>query len=170
MILYHYTTPLHLESIGRDGFLKVTESNIGAPEGKGMEPCGEHHGPDVVWLTDKDSTTCNRDTLRAGLKLVSVMPVPAQIDKSVIRFMVEVPDDEVVTWEPFAKEHGIHSRWKRTLEKNYARPRWWFLVQRPIPSEEWRRIEATYGECDPCEYAPDLEPWVPKVEWTLLDG
>jgi len=146
MILYHYTTVLHLPSIGADGHLKVTESNIGGPPGKSIEPSGEHVGPDVVWLTDRDGLTTNRDTLRAGCALSSGSFSILSVDKTVVRFTVEVPDEDVMRWEDFAKEHGISRRWQRILEKWPRRPNWWFVVQRPIGSEEWVEVCSTYGE------------------------
>ena len=52
MILYHYTSKLHLPFILESGFLKPVESNY----------CGNqpHAGPDVVWLTT-DRTPCPND-------------------------------------------------------------------------------------------------------------
>jgi len=146
MLLYHFTTPIHLPRIAEDGFLKVTESNIGAPPNKSMEPTGEHAGPDVVWLTNQDGTQTNRDTLRAGCVLSAGSFSVLSVDKTVVRFTVDVPDDEVLRWADFAKAQGIHKRWQRVLEKWPAKPNWWFLIERPVPSGEWVEICSTYGE------------------------
>jgi hypothetical protein len=152
MRLYHYTAPGKLWTIARDGFLDVTESNIGCPKRIAAEgdPVGEHAAPDVLWLSPKVGRETTRDTLREGLRLG--LPPEArhlagrvEFDKTFVQFAVEVPDDEVMTWDEFATDHEISKRWKRTLEKGYARPEWWRIIARPVPIEEWVEIRPTWG-------------------------
>lgn len=164
MRLYHYTTPLHLERIASDLFLKVTESNIGGPRDKGIEPCGEHVGPDVVWLTDHDGTKTNRDTLRAGCVLSSGPLSVIAVDKTVVRFTVDVPDEEVTRWSDFADEHGMHKRWRKIIEKWPAKPNWWYVVERPIGLDEWVEVCPTFGE--PVDFPAALNPVVNLVSAT----
>jgi len=150
MILYHYTSALHLPAIADSQFLKLTDSNIGGPEGKTPDefPVGPHAGPDVVWLTDMDGQGTNADTLREALALnpppLMAGSLPSNY-KVAIRFTVDIPDGDALRWDRFATDHGIHPRWKRTLEKGYRKPNRWFLCPREIPRSEWTNISVRPG-------------------------
>lgn len=127
MILYHYTTELHLPKIFADEQLNPTESNLSG--------WSSHAGPDVVWLTSWSSPD---DGTALGLT--------GGVDKTAVRFTVDVPRLEVDQWDSWAKRHGIAREWKRAL-KNAARipegeraP--WLVIERPIGMDEW--VEVTH--------------------------
>ena len=133
LILNHYTGATHLDYILGSGVLLTTESNIGAPDSpdsrrKGVEPVGDHVGPDVVWLSSL------RNPLHAGIHAGSGTD-------GVVRVVVDVPADEVAAWPAWSKAHGIDRRWYRVLGRD-TYPDSWYVVERPIPWGEWVRIEA----------------------------
>jgi hypothetical protein len=135
--LFHYTNWLNCVGIMDSGEIRRTESHIGSADPK-MLPCGEHVGPDVVWLTTKSTATANGvDRLLVTLKQKSVQlgcPMIA-LDKTQVRLTVEIPDDEVHSWPEWAKAHGIHGRWQMTREKNQA-PWCWRIAERAVRSDE----------------------------------
>jgi len=130
-MLYHYTCrcELHLGSILREGTLRVSESNIGSADPK-MPPCGEHIGPDVVWLTTSEHPWGTQG-LEGG-----------PCDKTAVRIVVDVVDAH--HWPEWSKRHGMHPRWRRSLERD-CYPNQWYVVERPIPQEEWVSVDTLAG-------------------------
>jgi hypothetical protein len=135
-ILQHYTSELHLPLILATGFLKVTESNIGAPQGRDPEverrwkdgPHGDHYGPDVVWLTN---------SLRPqGFSLGLAGSVA---DKTMVRISVEVDDAE--PFPRWAKAQGINRSWYHAMTKKRD-PDSWYVLPREIHWEDWTEIVA----------------------------
>lgn len=132
MILNHYSAGANLDYILGSGVLMTTESNIGAPDSpdsrrKGVEPVGDHVGPDVVWLSSL------QNPLHSGIHTSRGGP-------SVIRVVVDLPDDEVEPWPAWSKTQGIDRRWYRVVAKD-TYPDSWYVVERPVPWREWVRIE-----------------------------
>lgn len=126
MILYHYTSPLHLPAIFQDGYLKVVESNVSFRR--------ENAGPDVVWLTTRDN--------------------PGQVDghhgldlgKQRVRFTVELPKREVHVWREWARRRGSHPDTIRALAQAGGSGSW-RVVERPVPASEWLSVDdLTSGE------------------------
>lgn len=121
MRLYHYTSLMHWRSIKRDGYIDVTESNV--------DILRDHAGPDVVWLTNEsyDSTP----------------PMLASIvDKTAVRILVEVPDDEVHRADTWMLEHGADPEWIAILERaGGSSATTWYVVERPIHHDEWYDVE-----------------------------
>jgi hypothetical protein len=143
MILYHFTSMIHLPSIMKDGHLKLTESNIGSPSPK-MRPHGTHRGPDVVWLTEEPHPTKTN---------IDAMGTP----KGEVRITVEIPQSDLYRWNSWAPAFGIQPDWYDLLSL-YGDPDTWWLTEREIPASEWRAIDAmvpvsTVGRNDgcPCE-------------------
>jgi len=136
--LYHYTTELHLPLIVAAGFLRVTESNIGSPV-PGVEPSGEHYGPDVVWLTNSDEVD--------GLGLETTVT----LGLGLFRFVVAVPDNEVHHWPTWNKRFAMNDAWRASLERD-QRPESWWLIERPIPRREWVAIQRQVDQGD--EWVP----------------
>lgn len=135
MRLYHFTSPERLTMIRLEGEIRVTESNIGSPH-PDWPPCGEHVGPDVVWLTDVDTIGNG-----AGLALDGSLD---GTDKTAVRIEVDVPDADVTWWPDFARAHGMHRNWRRVIERGRD-PESWFVVARAIPRREWVKVDAPGG-------------------------
>jgi hypothetical protein len=122
MLLYHYTSRLHLPSILRDGVIETTESNVSWTR--------PHAAPDVVWLT-----TC--DSPHLGHGLISVA------DKAEVRIAVEVPKDWAKRWKKWAKANGSAQSDMDILAESgggWEAADTWFVCTRPIPKKYWKGI------------------------------
>lgn len=126
MILYHYTTTVHLLNILRNGFLKTVESNISERR--------EHAGPDVVWLTD------DPDLQRTGASWYNAHIV----DKTEVRFTIET--DAAVPWPVFARQHAISQKWYRILGRSGGDPSRWYVQPSIIWKDSWRAVDLRSGE------------------------
>lgn len=119
--LYHFTSPDHLPQIQRDGFLKVTESNVSLRR--------EHAGPDVVWLTTRDSVAPGTMGLDSAFH-----------QKTAIRITFEVPRRDVHKWHDWARSRGSSEETIRQFAEAGGSGTW-RVVQRPIPEAEWVAID-----------------------------
>jgi hypothetical protein len=125
MILSHFTSAYHLHAIATDGYLKVTESNISLLR--------EHAGPDVVWLTDNTEPT-SQCWARGSV-----------VDKTGVRFIVNVPDEDVYPWRTWAFDQGIDQFTFDALAQTGGDSDRWFVVTRPIPVTEWVDVHVRDG-------------------------
>ena len=125
MRLYHFTSALHLPHILNECVLLPSESNIGSPT-PSLSPCGEHYGPDVVWLTDQaDAQSHGNDG--------------AGVNKMAIRFTVEV---NAQAWRDFATAHGINRHWYRILDTTGGfTSRHWYVSENPIQRKDWVEVK-----------------------------
>ncbi len=121
MILYHFTSTVHLPLINAAGALTTTESNL--------SPTREHAGPDVVWLTSDPEPDAEGHALAGSC-----------VDKTAVRITVDVPDAEVWGWLPWSRGHRIPKKWARHLERG-RRPATWYVMERPIPRAEWVAVD-----------------------------
>ena len=62
------------------------------------------------------------------------------IDKRLVRFTLDVPDDQVVEFVPWAARLGIHPRWFAALSRRNCADEW-RCVLRPVAEREWKMIE-----------------------------
>lgn len=137
-ILYHFTSTYHLPSILAAETLTLTESNIGSPN-EAWEPYGEHYGPDVVWcfnvpkpIMGSPTMLMARGTTAGGDHFL--------IDKRLVRITIEVPEEDVVRFTPWAKDLGIHPSWLKVMQKGNPSKNW-YCVLRPVPMDEWLTVE-----------------------------
>ena len=123
-ILYHYTSPIHVPMILDSGFLKVTESNVSFDI--------ENAAPQVVWLTPK--------TLIRPPKYLATI-----VDKTAFRFVVAPADAQ--RSDKWLRHNGASSEQIRLLESSGGgtKAATWYVVARPIPSEEWLGLEKREG-------------------------
>ena len=119
MLLYHYTSETHLPMILTAGFLKTTESNVSATK--------EHAGPDVVWLTTADEPS-------AGHGLAG-----SSVDKSAIRFSVELPKLAVYDWKTWAKAQGSNPGFIQSLARSGGAGTW-RITTSAIPASRWAEV------------------------------
>jgi hypothetical protein len=124
MLLYHFTSQVHLINILTENRLRLTESNV--------KPNGD--GPRVVWLTDNPRP-------RQGWQRGSA------VYKGRIRITVEV--DDAQKWTEWAKRRGSPPFWMAALieaakgDDDPAPGDHWYVVTHTIPYRQWRKIEDT---------------------------
>jgi hypothetical protein len=117
--LYHFTSAFHLPAILESGYLKTVESNVSFKR--------EHAGPDVVWLTTSP-------TPEAGNGLQG-----SAVDKSEIRFTVEVDKRSVHKWREWAKARGSSPDAMAILARAGGSNSW-RVVAAPIRAESWVEV------------------------------
>ena len=125
--LYHYTTTEHLESIRTDGYLRTTDSVLlpGAPSFE------TRTARTVVWLTD---SVVWRQRWQQG----------STADKSEIRFVLRMKEEDVHHWREWARMHGSPPRWMAHIERTGGGKQaanHWFVVEHPISVDKCSRIE-----------------------------
>jgi len=141
--LYHYTSIEHLPLIVASGKLLTTESKVSETR--------EHAGPDVVWLTSDPECAHGHGIGKSA----------DGIDKSRIRFTVDVPNREVQRWKAWALGHGMDRAWLKTFTESAAQSgqsdgagTWW-VAERPVLSTRWVSVvDRQTGE----ELLPDSLP------------
>ena len=124
MILHHFTSTVHLPRIFDAGHLRCTESNL--------HPITANAGPDVVWFTTMDTPA-----LGHGLS-------GSIVDKSEVRFTVDVPDNWVRPWLPWAEAQGIDAGWLSVMvEAGGGREaaESWRVTFRPVRSDRWVAVD-----------------------------
>jgi hypothetical protein len=117
--LYHFTSAVHVPTILASGYLKTVESNVSFKR--------EHAGPDVVWLTTSP-------TAEAGHGLQSSL-----VDKTEIRFTVEVDKRSVHKWREWAKARGSSQETMTNLARSGGSASW-RVVTTPIPAANWVEV------------------------------
>ena len=119
-VLYHYTSPVHVPMILDSGFIDVTESNVSFAI--------ENAAPQVVWLTPEI-------LIRPPRYLASI------VDKTAYRFVVAVADAQ--RSDKWLRRNGASSEQIGLLESSGGgtKATTWYVVARPIPSEEWLALE-----------------------------
>lgn len=123
MILYHFTSAVHLPTIKQSGFLKLTESNLHLTI--------PHYGPDVAWFTTEPTATL-------GHGLLGV------INKKEVRFTVDVPDHWVKAWLPWAQGQGMDAEWIGYLIAaggGMKAAETWMVTFRPVRKDRWVSID-----------------------------
>jgi hypothetical protein len=150
MMLYHFTSLQNHWAIQRDQEIRTTESNIGSGR-PDMPPFGEHVGPDVVWLTTRESPKRNGLEHPPGALVHHAKATgrPAiEWDKTRIRITVDLPANEVARWSVWSKRYRMHPKWRKAMETGNAAGSWW-VIERPIRGDEIVHVE---GDEDLAKY------------------
>lgn len=111
----------------------ISDTNASSDD---LAPYGEHLGPDVVWLT-RDITPRQAWASPGGH---SWEEHPEMYRKDSILIEVNVPDEEVHKWSEWAFEQGINPNWYYALALGLDEHLDWFVIERPIPFEEWTGV------------------------------
>lgn len=134
--LYHFTSKRQLAGILSSGELLMTPNpHLSAP--------GEKFP--VLWLSSESGDGKGAATVAAGLNLDQAINRQL-VNRTEIRFTVEVPDDEVVTWADYADFYGVLPKVIRKYAKWPRHSEWWVPFTRSIPAEEWVEISQGTGE------------------------
>ena len=82
-----------------------------------------------------------------------------RVDKRLVRFTLDVPEEEVVEFVPWAQQLGIHPHWLAALaSRNRADE--WRCVLCPVAEHEWGMIEWREGVGHPWREVERVGPYV----------
>lgn len=129
MLLYHFTSGIHLPWILESRFLKTTDSILSPDDPDASPPC--------VWLLDTPDLNGHDHGLGGSIAF-----------KSEFRFTVEVPESRVVKWVDWAEVNGIDPRWFSTMVEvggGREAAEHWRCVFRRIPADQWVAIDRKVG-------------------------
>ena len=93
----------------------------------------------VLWLSKESGEERKGDTLAHALNLANPT-LGIVVDRIEVRFTVEVPDEEVMEWDDYAKANGVSSSEIRRVAKWPLKSDLWVPFQRQIPASEWIEI------------------------------
>ncbi len=128
IFLFHYTSISALPNIVRTGRLMLSESEL--------SPKRRMAGRPVVWLTKSDdpkSSGIMHDPTLQNLRDFDL------IDKTRIRFKVELPNKLVTRYRDWAKGQGIDRNWL-AHQMTFPGANSWFVTTRPIEMFCWREV------------------------------
>jgi hypothetical protein len=127
--LCHFTSECHLPLILRDGYLRTTDSNVSSSR--------QHACPDVVWLLDEPELGRHLHGLRNR-------GAPS-VDKTAVRFTLELPRSKVLRWTEFAMRHPYSPAMSDHLIGSAAGKaavaKWW-VTELPVPRARRRAVSA----------------------------
>lgn len=130
---YHFTSLRHLDSIEQRGVILPTESNVGSAV-PGLEPFGEHVGPDVVWLLDV------ADPFEHGHGLVGAGQFPPRDDKRAVRIEVDVPAILWLAWAPALRSNPAWRSVFMHAGGGGAAYAHWYVWPAPIKRGRWTSV------------------------------
>ena len=135
MIFYHYTGSHHIDEIQETQVLRPTESNLHHEIA--------HYGPDVVWLFKEPLGDKTPVMMQSK---VQVDGATIFLDKAQYEIKVDLPPSEVMRADKFFKKFHDNRKYAefllQSLEKTGgSKSKTWYVIQRPIPSEEWVGIK-----------------------------
>lgn len=107
----------------------------------------------VLWLSSESGDGVEGSSLAAALNLDQAV-FGQHVNRTEIRFTVEVPDEDTQSWYDYAATYGASPTTMRKLEKWPKRPEWWIPFERSIPSSEWVEI----GQGGQGAWLPVLSP------------
>jgi hypothetical protein len=128
VILYHFTSTEHVPVIFDSGVLALTDSMLTSG------PAVSLTAPPVLWMLD----TPELDGHPHGIDVPN-WPV----DKTEVRFTVDVPDAWVRKWVDWARAQGIRHGWLETVVRiggGWDAAEHWMISFRKVPSDRWLEV------------------------------
>ena len=128
-VIYHFTSKYHLPMLLKDGFLKLTESQLKPPtqaEGRQINQ-GDYSSLDkkaedlykpVVWLTN------NSEPLNMGLD-------GSVFNKKEIRFTLKARE-HYEKWDAWGRKNRIDKKWAEALQRGKDSDSW-YISEKVIP-------------------------------------
>lgn len=128
-VLYHYTCVYHLPAIFSAGYLKLTDSNLIAPDGTIETELRSKTYKPVVWLTDSESPD------RLGLD-------GSAADKKEVTITV-ARKPYMKYWKSWEPQKEMPKWWKESFTKGYNVSSW-YVSERVISFRDILKIENRY--------------------------
>ena len=128
-VLYHYTCVYHLSAIFSTGYLKLTDSNLIAPDGTWETELRSKSYKPVVWLTDSESPD------RLGLD-------GSAADKKEVKITV-ARKPYMKYWKAWEPQREMPKWWKEAFTSGYHASSW-YVSERVIPFDDILKIENRY--------------------------
>ena len=125
-VLYHYTCVYHLPDILSSGYLKLTDSNLIAPDGTWETELRSKEYKPVVWLTDSESPD------RLGLNEI----------KKEIKITV-AKKDYMIWWKAWEPQKHMPKWWKEAFTDGYNASSW-YVSEKVISFKDILKIENLY--------------------------
>ena len=167
-VLYHYTSRFHLPLILKDGFLKLTESNLRAPGRKELEESNEKIN--LIYQGKAAPAYYSEDALYKPVVWLTNTSVPVQLGmeqsgglKHEIKISIRI-QPHYEQWHIWSKKHHIEPSWAARLEEGNTAESW-FISTQPIflTANELLRIENTVTG----EVLLDLDAGIRKYDCTV---
>lgn len=128
-VLYHYTCVYHLPAIFSTGYLKLTDSNLIAPDGTWETELRSKSYKPVVWLTDSESPD------RLGLD-------SSAADKKEVKITV-ARKPYMKYWRVWEPQREMPKWWRDAFTSGYNASSW-YVSERVIPFGDILKIENRY--------------------------
>ncbi len=129
MMLYHFTSRWHLQQILKDGYLKLTPSNLKEPydlqiiNGKAISST-DNIKP-VVWLTTVEEF---EKAANCGISGASVDKTEARIEIDTSKY----PLQAFYKWDKWAIKNGTDIQWFELLKKTAPEWKTFYVSEHPI--------------------------------------
>jgi len=130
MLLYHFTSRFHSPLIIKDGYLKLTESNLIAPTKEEMQKYEQE--------MEQGKYVYNRDDLYKPVVWLTNIPDPKNqgleggcFNKSEIMFTLR-KKEHYQKWIEWSRRNGIKKQWAEALERG-RNPESWYISEKIIP-------------------------------------
>jgi len=125
-VLFHYTCIYHLPAILQSGFLKLTDSNLIAPDGTLETELRSKSYKPVVWLTDSNSPE------KMGLNDIKM-----EVKITVAR------RDYMKYWKAWEPRKEMPLWWRKTFCQGMNVSSW-YVSERVVPFSDILKIENRY--------------------------
>ncbi|KAF5066182.1 hypothetical protein DSECCO2_266340 [anaerobic digester metagenome] len=124
-VLFHYTCKHHLALILKDGYLRLTNSNLDEPLSISYLENNHLGRNPVVWLTDSENTRGH------GLE--------GLLNKTEIKITVK-KEPHMKFWLTWSKQNNIDKEWAKALMEGYEYQSW-FVSEKIIPLGDILKME-----------------------------
>ena len=169
MKLYHFTSKEHLAEILKDGFIKLSPSNLEEPQNLHIDEntltavADNDDVRPVVWLTSTVKVSMSElggnSYTKDDLSNIHDENTKKRLldSKDSVRITVEKTAD-MYRWTRWAQGNGIDPKWFKALKQAASDNANWFIVERTIPVKDFISVEVNGKEIE------DLDQWLVEYE------
>ncbi|MAX35777.1 MAG: hypothetical protein CME33_04315 [Gimesia sp.] len=144
MLLYHFTSLLHLPQIMREG-LSRGEVPIG--------PYAYRFIPQAVNLTKDGTARGNSDWNKSNY-----------LDKTRVRILVDLPNEHLMSFRQMRKKFQVKRSWVRKMAPNQEHRNWYFAFD-GVPTDQIQKVEIAFKQ--PGRYEEVSEERLAQIQKTV---